>query len=258
MACTSTSKIKYFYDNTIKQQYWEQYLSRNLTKKEKNILCAVKNEKLFNDNIKKIYEKAKIDGLYIPELTPLDGNCLFESLRILGLFNDSSNFRIGFSQLLLLLKNVPNFLPGCNEPLCQLFTNFNEIGKVKCSKTGRVYVYNYDAMCVDLSGDGNWTRLNTELLLRVLCMLLNINIKIYNQNGHITNVNDNTNENTITYYIGQIGASNQTSDSGFHFVPLKLYEGNEFPKCLIYTENLKEYHNWAQSMAKLLGKFTIE
>ena len=46
----------------------------------------------------------------------------------------------------------------------------------------------------------------------------------------------------------------------FRYSALKRVEDGvtEFPKCLTYTEDLTEYHKWARSMAKSLGKITVE
>jgi hypothetical protein len=257
---TQSAKITYLYKRTVEPKYWQDYLSRKLVNEEKYILSAAKKEQLMNKEIEKLYEIAKNDGLYIPALTKLDGNCLFDSLRLLGLYEDTQIFRTGLSQLLLILKNVPNFLPGFTEPLGEIFPNYTEIERVKCAKTGRVYRYNYDAMCVDLSKDTNWTRLNTELIMRLLCVLLNLNIKIYHVNGHVTNTNESPNETTLDICLGQVGDASQKSDNGYHYIPLKRVEEDitEFPKCLTYIEDLTEYHKWARSMAKSLGKIIIE
>lgn len=253
------AKITYLYKRTVEPKYWQDYLSRKLTNEEKFILAAVKKEQVLNKDIERIYERAKLDGLYISGLTKLDGNCLFESFRILGFCEDSKLFRIGLAQLLLILKNVPNFLPGFSESMGDIFPNFTEVSRVKCAKTGRVYVYDYDAMCVDLAKDTNYTRLNTELLMRIICVLLNINIVVYHTNGSVTNINENPNENTLNVYLGQTGDSTQRNENGFHYVPLKMAEtGEEFPKCLTYTEDLTDYHKWARTMAKSLGKISVD
>lgn len=253
------TKITYLYKRTTDPKYWEGYLSRKLTNEEKFMLCSVKQEKMLNDDIVKIYERAKIDGLYIPALTKLDGNCLFDSFEILELCEDSKTFRIGIAQLLLIMKNIPNFLPGFSESIGEIFPHFTEIDKVRCKKTGKVYLYNYDAMCVDLSKDTTYTRLNTEMLMRTICVILNLNIVIYHPNGNVTNINENPNENTLNIYLGQVGDSTQKNENGFHYVPLKIAESNiEFPKCLMYMEDLTDYHKWARAMAKSLGKISID
>jgi hypothetical protein len=256
---SNPSKITYLYKRTVEPKYWQEYLSRKLTNEEKFILSAAKREQQLNREIEKIYERAKLDGLYIPALTKFEGNCLFESFQIVGLCEDFNLFRVGLAQLLLILKNVPNFLPGFEEPLGDIFPNFIEIDLVKCAKTGRVYRYNYDAMCVDLAQNTSWIRNNTELMMRIICVILNINIVIYHVNGHITNVNTNPNENTLNVYIGQLGDPSQKNDAGYHFFPLKkVAEGEEVPKCITYTSDLTDYHKWARAMAKSLGKVVIE
>ena len=240
----SSGKVVFLYKRSVDPIYWQSYLSRKLTNDEKHLLFSTKQEQQLNDEILKIYNVAKNDGLYIPELTELDGNCLFESLRILNLYNDSQLFRIGFAQLLLILKNVHGVLPGFSESLDEIYQNFRDCNYVICSKTKKAYYYNYDAMCVDLAKNSTWTRFNTELLMRILCAILNINIIIYHHNGHITNINNHINEDTINIYLGQTGDATQKNDSGFHYIPLQkihLLENQEFPKCPAYKENLVEY-----------------
>jgi hypothetical protein len=251
-----TELTKYLYKRTVDPVYWQKYLSRKLTTEEKFILSDSKSEQKINNEIKEIYARAQQDGLYIPVLTDMKGNCLFESLQILGLFEDFNLFRSGLAQILLILKNVPDFLPNIHEPLGEMFPNFNEVEFVKCGKTKKLYKYNYDAMCVDLAKDTNWTRLNTEMILRIICVLLNINVVIYhfkNKNAPddlnpITrNLNLNPNEDTLTFHLGQ-------TDDEFHYFPLKREENLESRHpCVVYNVKLTEYHAWARSMASSLG-----
>lgn len=258
---TQQAKIKYLYKRTVEPGYWKSYLSRNLTNDEKFILSSAKSEQHTNKEIEMIYQYASAHGLYIPNLTSINGNCLFESFQYVGLCEDHKLFRTGIAQLLLILKNVPNFLPGFAEPLCQVFNNFKpEVDFVKCAKTGKVYKYDYDAMCVDLATDTSWTRVHTQLIMTILCVLLNINIVIYRSDGHITHTNDNVNENTMNIYLGHVRRLNKNTGQleDFHYIPLKLREGTEQHQCLTYTTDLTEYHKWARAMCKSLGRFEIE
>jgi hypothetical protein len=250
-----TERTKYLYKRTVDPAYWQKYLARKLTTEEKFTLSGAKGEQNINNEIKAIYTRAQEDGLYIPALTDKSGNCLFESLQILGLFEDFNLFRSGLAQILLILKNVPDFLPNMHESLGVMFPTFNEVEFVRCGKTKKLYRYNYDAMCVDLSKDTNWTRLSTEMILRIICVLLNINIIIYHYNGplsddkfHVTNnLNLNPNEDTLTFYLGQ-------TTGEFHYIPLKREENLEDRHpCISYNSNLVEFHSWARSMASSLG-----
>lgn len=250
-----TTTTTYLYKRSSNIKYWKDYLSRNLTSDEMEILSAVKEEHMLNEEINRIYNHAKKDNLYIPQLTQFSGNCLFESFEILGLCENHKLFRTGLAQLLVILKNVPNFLPGIETPLGELWQDYSEIDRVICSKTKKIYIYNYDAMCVDLSISTNWTRLNTELLMRIMCVLLNINIIIYRHDGHITNINESPNEDTLNIHLGQTGDTSQSHDAGFHYFPLKKIASNEeFPPCKTYTDDLSKFHTWARSMAKSLGR----
>lgn len=253
--------IKYIYKRTVDPEYWMNYLSRNLTNKEKHILAFAKKEQMINREIEKIFEIAKNDDLYIPALTAFSGNCLFESFEHLGLCEDHKQFRIGIANLLLILKTVPNFLPGFSEPLGEVFNIFKpELDLVKCKITGRVYKYDYDAMCVDLATDTSWTRIHTQLIMTILCTLLNLDIVIYRSDGHITHVNENPNSKTVSIYLAHLGTPRKENEphNEFHYIPLmKNKTGEKVDKCLLYKEDISEYHKWARAMSTKLGRIEI-
>lgn len=238
------------YKRTVNPTYWEEYVGRNLTKKERILLGHAKSEQHMNNTLHSIHNIIKERNLHIPALTNLHGNCIFESFSILGLCGDINQFRSGIAQLFLILKNSKNFLPGCDESLGELFLMFNEVECVECTNSKKLYKYNYDMMCVDLAKDTNWTRLNTEMIFRIMCVLLNINIIIHHSNGHVTNnLNVAINKDTINIHLGQLGE--------LHYIPIKQNIDTEEYKCPIYTEYLKDFHTWARSMAMKTGNIEV-
>lgn len=230
------------YQNTPNKQYWEEFLERKLTMEEVQLLNSTKCEYNINMEIKKIYDYVSTEGLYIPELTHLNGNCLFESLKYFKLCDDIDELRIGLSKLMLIFKDVKNFFPDQEESLNELFCNFNEVQYVYCSVNKKVYKYNYEAMCIDLATNGNWDRLITELILRVLSMVFNLRFLIYRNVGNSVNICVDKNVLTKDIYLGQI--------DDFHYIPLDVRKGhnneNDFPR---YTDKYKLFTIWATTMS---------
>lgn len=235
-------KTSYDYKSTIDKDYWEDYLERELTPTECLILKAAKNENKMNMAIQQIYQNAESKGLYIPILTNLHGNCIFESLKYHGLCDDIDNFRNGIAVLMLMFKKMKNFIPGQELSLEELFDLTNYIETVFCKTTRRYYKYNYYAMCVDLSTDTSWTRFNTQLIFTVLSVVLNIRIKIFHNNGHITIIETLENDDTIDICLAQI--------EEIHYFPLEKRTGypceDECPK---YMDHLLYFHKWARNCA---------
>jgi hypothetical protein len=241
----------YDYKSNVGVQYWEQYLGRHLTKQEYFILKQAKSEKQFNDRIKNLYTIASSKGLYIPLLTNMYGNCIFESLQYYKLCENVDDMRIGLALLMTMFKNKKNFFPNQSDSLNELFS-FNDIEFVFCQKTKQLYKYNFDAMCVDLATDSSWTRLNTQLIFMIMSLLLNLKFIILNDGHHSYNTEISTieNENTKTIYLGQIGE--------LHYIPLdRMQEGTEY-HCPKYDDSLNDFHMWARSMAISLGRVTYD
>ena len=234
--------MRYLYKSTINLEYWSKYLGRKLTYEEFMILKNAKSEQLMNEKIYEIYEHATLKNLYVPKLTGLYGNCIFESLQYYGLCEDVDNFRKGLATLLIAFKNKKFFIPDQELSLSELFNFTNSIEYVFCKNEKRLYKYNFDAMCIDLAMDSSWTRLNTELVLLCLTVLLNIKINIFHNNGHITVIKTTENEHTKDIYFGQINE--------IHYIPLDTRMGNKREiVCPKYRAGLKKFHKWAKQMA---------
>jgi len=241
---------QYHYRSNISAQYWENYLDRPLTKHEYFILRHAKDEQIFNNRIKNLHMIANSKGLYIPLLTNMHGNCIFESLRYYNLCDNIDDMRIGIALLMTMFKNKKNFFSDRTDSLSELFL-FNDIEFVFCQKKKQLFKYNFDTMCVDLATDSSWTRLNTQLIFMVMSQLLNLKFVILNDSheNYSTEICIAENDQTQTIYLGQIGE--------LHYVPLeeKMHENHECPK---YDDSLNDFHMWARSIAVSLGRVTYE
>lgn len=205
---------------------WQRYLERNLTVEENIMFTCVRMEKQMNMAIDTINEKIKSRNLHVSHLTNLHGNCLFESLVHLGYGDNADTLRQTLSYLFYIFGNVKNFFDGNNpqeESLKELFAVFNEIEYVYCKQDTKYYKYNFDIMCQDFSGEFNWTRLPTQLILMFISRLFNIKINIINNQEYDNNfehVIDCTKGDSDNIYLGHIGET--------HYVPIsKLPENSE-------------------------------
>jgi hypothetical protein len=175
---------------------WESYLNRELTLKEKNILLDVVMEKELNNCIKGLQQNLLGNNCFIPSLTNNNGNCLFESLGILGYGDNDLNIqphimiRNNLSSMLLYMRNIEDFFPNLSITPEEIFNNSNEVEFVKNNKTGEVYVYNYDMMICDLRTNYSWERLPTELILMTISRIYQVKILIYhNKTQYVNEVN---------------------------------------------------------------------
>ena len=241
-------KYVYHYEKTINRQYWQNFLDRNLTEEEKYLIESINDEKRINHKIEMLNQAASNQGLYIPMLTRMRGNCLFECFQYHNVLDDIMEFRRGLSKLMFSFRDFPNFIPGQSLTLKELFDCQNEIEYVYCKKTHKLYKYNYDIMCRDIACNYSWTRLPTQLLLTVISFVFNLKIRILYDNSYITEICTNDDSDIIN--IGLLGE--------LHYVPLEIKRGLQrediLPK---YTDALKEFHQWAIIMCKSLGRFSV-
>jgi hypothetical protein len=228
------------YRNNINPRYWGSILQRKLTEDEYEILHDVKSEIKMNSVINDIHNKVIQEGLYFPMLTENDGNCLFHSLCYYNLAKDIVSLKKSISNMMIFFKDKKNFIPNQDLTLAELFSFHNEIQNVFCYKKHKMYKYNYDTMCIDILADDGWKRINTELMLTVLSIVLNIKFKIYHNNNHITNICPVENEDTQIIILAQLGEC--------HYIPLDVIPKGKKVDCPMYTENYKKFLNWADSI----------
>jgi hypothetical protein len=226
---------------SLNYKYWENILGRRLKRDEVERIQNVRSEKDMNHSINIIYNNAVAHELYIPMLTPNDGNCLFSSLCYYNISDNIQSLKKGITNMMLFFKDMKNFIPGQEMTLGELFPLHNELEYVFCYNEQKLYKYTYDAMCIDIMADDGWKRINTELLLTVLSVSLNIKFNIFHDNGHITKICPNEKENTRNIFLAHVGEC--------HYIPLdiiSLDSDKKTPECIYYTESIDEFTRWAE------------
>jgi hypothetical protein len=245
------------FPRSIDKKAWNQYLEntgKQLGHAELHILEQFRTELKLNKRIDKLYENAVKHKLGILGLTNLYGNCLFESLEHHNFITNSDTFREDMAYLLYSIGDIDNFFPNQPESIKTLFTSYNEVEIVQNRKDGKIYKYNYDLMCMDLASDKSWTRLNTELLFKVITHVFRINIVVVNIQDHnkvliyypdndfkyVDNIPDDIYESDDVIYLGLIGE--------VHYIPLK-YEKDKIQKEYpVYNSARVEFFEWAMKM----------
>jgi hypothetical protein len=230
-------------NNYFNYHYWEQVvLKRKLKKKECELINNAKCEYNMNRSIKNIHENVQSKGLYIPMLTVNNGNCLFHSLCYYNLADDIDSLKLAISNLMIFFKDKKKFLPNQEETVSELFTLYNDIEYVLDYNGKKLYKYTYDAMCIDILVDDGWKRINTQLMLSILSVALNIKFTIHHDNGHSTNICPCEKETTRSIYLAQIGEC--------HYIPLDEIsnENSETLSCPKYTDEINKFVAWGNKM----------
>lgn len=216
---------------------WEKYMNRKLKLHEKTILYNFKIEKKMNSYIQNIYNRAKNKGLYIPYLTNLDGNCMFESLQFYNFFDTIENFRKNVACLMLFYRKKKYLFDGQENSLEELFQFTNEIEYVIESGTDKVYNYNYDMMCIDLWNNKNWSRLPTQLIMMTISYFYNIKFNIINdENDYETTIYCGNRDDYLNIYLGHITET--------HYIPLAVHNKNSKNKIIKHDEAKLEFYKW--------------
>jgi hypothetical protein len=245
-------RYEFHYERTINPNYWASFLGRNLTHEEMSVLDSVIKEKQLNNAIRSVHTFAASRGMYIYKMVSMSGNCFYESLQLLGLFENMTEFRHTIAVSMILFGDIKYFNPIDDRKLREIFEMTNEIEDVYCTKTKTFYKYNYDAMCVDLMTSTTWTRLPTELITMVISMILNVKFNVLHDNGHVTEIFINWPSNKgppKEYWLGLIGE--------LHYFPLVNCRGydeeNNVPH---FDQMLRQFQNWARSMCLSMGRYT--
>ena len=226
------------FPRTINMFQWTKYLNRELTIEEKHLFNTVRMEKMLNMQLEKINENINKKNLEISYLTPLDGNCLFESLSYLGVGNNSDELRKAVCYLMVIFKDYKNFFPDQAETISELFQVFNEIEYVHCRQDSRIYKYSFEVMCQDLYEACNWTRLPTQLILMFISKIFNLNIIIIQENGFEHNIFVGDKE-AIPIYLAHLSES--------HYLPIDKVKDSL--KELEYDNCKNNFIKWASKQA---------
>jgi len=241
------------FPRTINIKILTEYLERPVSYNERCMLEDVKVEKKMNNMLKGLYEQCiKKGNLYVPELTDLDGDCLFASLVYHKIASSVEELRKSLALVMYFYKDYKDFIPGTDLTLHEMFTFMNEIEYVSCKrKINNDYVfvdfykYTYNVMCQDLTNNHSWTRIPTQLILTVLSYIYKLEIII------LSNLNDYENkinafDNAITkpelkkIYLGHLGES--------HYVPIAVLSEDEELVPILYEDAKNELLEWAQEM----------
>lgn len=237
------------YPRSAKVARWVSYLGRNLTYEECSLLDAVSDEIQYNKELEKLYNIAANKGLWIPELTRRNGNCLFESLYILGVCENQDVFRKYLAYMMYLFRDHKNLF-GYDDPrtLREMFNDTNEVEYVLCTNEFVVYKYTYETMCQDFASGFSWTRLPTQLIIQFISSLMNIQFEIFSNTSNYVNVlNANpAGSNPYIIYLGHLGEN--------HYVPLEIRVGHpEENDCPKYANALRNFYKWAEMMEQSLN-----
>ena len=153
----------------VEPKLWAFYLRRKLTKKEMKLLRNVRYELEINKMLEELYHRCVPKDLYVPELSGLYGNCLFESLCHHGLTKDVTEMRQILSYFLYQFQDQKGVLPGQPDTTFKdIFSWANEVEYVYCHTDKVYYKYTYNLMCQDLADDCSWTKIPTQLVLMVV------------------------------------------------------------------------------------------
>jgi hypothetical protein len=235
-----------YYPKTSDIETWESFLNRDLTMEEKLYLMDVVIEKGLNKEIYSLQENLKKDGsLYIPKLTSNVGNCLFESLEILG-YGDAEQIRKNVTAVMTLCAKDESFFPYIHQSLRNIFANSNDIATVLDKNEEKCYKYNFDMMLVDLYSKHSWSRLPTELILMVISRIYKIQILIYHNNtAYVSTINIwNDMQIVSTIRLGQLNEE--------HYVPIKQItddiSGDIVNKKIKYVKAKNRFHKWAREL----------
>jgi len=241
------------YPRKLKPAIWEEYVGRKLTYEERCLIERCKAEKYMNAMMRDLYVQCLQKNYYVPVLTNLDGNCLFESLVYHKIGNSVQELRSMLSMIFYIFQNYKNLLPGVELTLSELFSFANEIEYVSTKKSDSepvYYKYSYTIMCQDLGNLTCWSRLPTQLILLVISYLYKIEIIVINSNtGYETKINayesvNNNGHNVNKVYLGHLGES--------HYVSLDIMMDKEKKfEPLFYTEARDNLIKWGTMLQNI-------
>lgn len=182
------------------------------------------NHNFMNECIKELYDNVTSMGLYIPKLTVDDGNCLFDCFLHFNFGDSIENIKKNIVNLLLYSKDI-EFLIQDTSPE-NIFANYNDINYVFENNSETLYKYTFEIMAIDILSYDGWTRINTELMLSIIAILLNLRFVIIHNTGYTHTIEFEKNENTKTYFLGLL--------CEHHYVPLVMIEDEKIPECIFY------------------------
>lgn len=256
------------FPKTLSPKEWSKYLGRSLTDEERFVLTCCHTELHTNKMLKGLYEQCLKKNLrfYVPLLTHLDGNCMFESLTYHGICENHLQLRYIISTILFLFSDyketLPNgkfkgFLPNTDLSLSEMFTMTNEIDYVLTRKyvggdcIKQFYKYTYNVMCQDVASMYSWSKLPTHLIMLVISYIYKLELVIISNTGeyeHKINAYDSSpiKPELKTIYLGHLGES--------HYVPLDVLKVDEELEPLFYTDAKNNLVDWGYEVESIKVK----
>ena len=239
----------------INLKVWMAYLGRPLSYDERFLLEDYRAERHMNEMMVGLYDQClKKKQLYVPMLTSLDGNCMFESLVYHGICESVEKLRTVLSLIMYIYKNYKGFLPNTDMTFEEMFGMTNEIEHVLCRRkeNGEVqkefYKYTYNVMCQDLSNMHSWSRLPTQLIMLLISYMYKLEIIVISNTGsyeHKINAYDSVEikPEIKTIYLGHLGES--------HYVPVDVLKDDEEIDPLFYKYAKTRLIDWATKMEEI-------
>jgi len=176
---------------------------------------------------------------------------MFESLQYHGIISTHCRHRYGLAYILYIFKNYKNFIPGDERTLAEQYhdTTYDPPkyvvrGKNRLMKK-QFYKYSYDVMCQDLSNNGSWDKLRTNMILLVLSRIYKLRIHILNitHNGSFLNTlnafeNLKNQPELKTIYLANINE--------MHYLPLDRLSNNQKITRIYYNDINQHFLHWME------------
>ncbi len=251
------------FPKTVDIYEWMQYLGRKLSRREFSIIHSVIQEKEFNDRMRELYDICEKKRLYIPELTKLRGDCLFESLNYHGIGSDVEDLRNSLATIMYLYKDHKNFFPSQETTLQELFTAMNDIGYVvkrdyhnDHDDGPEFYNYSYNIMCQDIATCQSWDLLPTQLILMVISLVYKVEVCIINNSSEWTNTinvfeecDQDLKKDVKRVYIGHLSES--------HYLPVDVLDDDEIIDPIYYSVAKTRFIRWGRAIERKMHKWFL-
>lgn len=244
------------FPKTVDIYAWMQYLGRRLSRREFSIIHGVMQEKEFNDRMRDLYDICEKKKLYIPELTRLRGDCLFESLNYHGIGNDVEDLRNSLATIMYLYKDHKNLFPSQETTLQELFTSMNDIEYVvkrdyhyDHDNGPEFYKYSYNIMCQDVATCRSWDLLPTQLILMVISLIYKVEICVVNDSSEWVNTinvfeecDEDIKKDVKRIYVGHLSES--------HYLPVDVLNDDEVIDPIYYKVARVRFIKWGKAIEK--------
>ena len=235
-------------------KHWIGYLRRHLNSKERRMFETVRYESHINRLLSNLYHQCGQRGLYIPELTLMIGNCLFESLNYHRIGKDPIQLRRAMAFFFFQFKDFPGLFPTDPETIAQKFAieKFVLPSYVHCRTNKTNYRLSYETMCQDMADDRSWTKLPANTMLFVASYMFHLRIVVINsESATATNevvinawaeASAEEKDRVRTIYLGQLMER--------HYVPLDVLGPDEIIDPMFYDDALNEFIVWRKKQMR--------